>query len=389
MVSFLVQSVIPCTSAQIPNSLQIWTVISPPMTTTRGKKDQMETYQDLAMVIAWPDKTARGDERWMALLKQLRIVKNLNFKVGHAAIILINHQTGSLAYYDFGRYITPRGYGRARDAESDPRLKLFTKAQLSSQGTITNLKAILSELQQMEYATHGGGRLLFSLITGISFSASTRFAQRIIAHGPIQYGAIAKGNNSCSRFVAQVLLAGLPSRHPARKRIALPESFKASPVSNVVNAAPNGVVYCDQAGVLTMLRMTRWQSLRFQVDLLCHNLSSAKAKELPCDKKPGSMDEPVKPVQVPKSAQWLGGIGEGAWYALENSGVQDGLVLTKYAADGSEDYRVDCVASHPVNLNLPFQFTYHCHYQRHIIIQNGTQIVLETFSLPIKRTGVA
>ncbi|SEK67293.1 hypothetical protein SAMN05421740_102399 [Parapedobacter koreensis] len=351
--------------------------------------DKLEAYQDLAMVIAWPDKTARGDEFWMALLKQLGIVKNLNFKVGHAAIVLINRRSGALAYYDFGRYVTPRGYGRARDAESDPRLKLFTQARFDQQGNIGNLKTVLAELEQIEYATHGGGRLLFSVISELSYAASSQFAQCIVARGPIKYGAIAQGNNSCSRFVAQVLLAGLPARHPARIRIGLPESLKASPVSNVVNASPDKIIYCHQGNVLESLRMTRWQSLRFQVGLLCHNLSSAKAKDLPCDREPGSMGEPEKPTSVPESACWLGGIGEGAWYSLENGDVPAQFIVTRYATDGSEDYCVDCIAKHPIDLSLPYTFTYHCHYQRHILIQNGKQIALETFSLPMKRTGTA
>lgn len=69
----------------------------------------MDRYADIAISIAWPDQTARGDERWMSLLKRIGIVKNLNFRVGHAAIVLIERNTGQLRYFDFGRYITPRG----------------------------------------------------------------------------------------------------------------------------------------------------------------------------------------------------------------------------------------------------------------------------------------
>src|SRR5690606_21299449 len=167
---------------------------------------KLEEHQDLAFVMAWPDQTARGDERWMAVLKQLGIVKNLNFKVGHAAMVLIHRKTGSLAYFDFGRYITPRGYGRARSVESDPRLALETRAQIDKKGHIVNLDVILDELHQIEDATHGGGRLFFSIAKGLSYVAAHRFASHIVEQGPIKYGAIASGNNSCSRYVAQVLL---------------------------------------------------------------------------------------------------------------------------------------------------------------------------------------
>src|SRR5690606_2670739 len=186
----------------------------------------------------------------MALLKWAGIVKNLNFKVGHAAIVLVNRRTGLLAYYDFGRYVTPRGYGRARSAASDPRLVLSTRAQVDTGGTIENLQAILTELHQKESATHGGGRLFFSVADGLSFGKATHFAEELVNQGPIPYGAVARGNNSCSRFVAQVLLAGWETGNSVKRRIKFPESGKPSPMSNVVYASPAHLVYCYYAGLL-------------------------------------------------------------------------------------------------------------------------------------------
>ncbi|WP_039052928.1 DUF6695 family protein [Sphingobacterium sp. T2] len=71
-------------------------------------------YQDFAIILTWPDATIRGDEKWMMFFKKIGLVKNLNFKVGHTGIVIVNRQTGEMLFYDFGRYITPRGYGRAR-----------------------------------------------------------------------------------------------------------------------------------------------------------------------------------------------------------------------------------------------------------------------------------
>ncbi|MFC3196857.1 DUF6695 family protein [Parapedobacter deserti] len=340
--------------------------------------DQLESNVDVALVIAWPDKTARGDERWMALLKQVGIVKNLNFRVGHAAIVLIHRQSGLLAYYDFGRYVTPRGYGRARSAESDPRLALFTRAQFDRDGRILNLQAILRELQEMECATHGGGRLFFSMATDLSYTAASRVAQQIVDGGPVKYGAVARGNNSCSRFVAQVLLAGWSRCNPARRRVLYPESFKPSPMSNVVNAAPDKTVYCYHHGMLKAAAMTRWQSLRFQVDLLRHNFSLSKAQLLPCDRRAGSIGEPERPPTVPQCAHWLGGIGEGAWFALEQDGDIDTITVVKYNVDGHVDYKVCCQADSGIDPALPYQFTYDCHHQWHVVVQNQQRYVLKT-----------
>src|SRR5690606_33063994 len=111
-----------------------------------------------------------------------------------------------------------------------------------------NLSAILSELHQKETATHGGGRLFFSFASGLSFSKATRFADSLVDRGPIPYGAVAQGNNSCSRFVAQVLLAGWEASNPKRRRVKYPESIKPSPMSNVVNASSEQLVYCYHEG---------------------------------------------------------------------------------------------------------------------------------------------
>lgn len=340
-------------------------------------EDTLEEYQDLALVIAWPDQTARGDEAWMSLLKKIGVVKNLNFRVGHAAILLVERCSGQLAYYDFGRYITPRGYGRARSAASDPRLTVQTLARVNGVGHILNLQEILNELSGMEEATHGGGRLFFSVAQGLSFRLASQYAQGLVDAGPIKYGALAAGNNSCSRFVAQVLLAGWAPGIRQRRSVALPECLKPSPMSNVVNASYDGVVCCYHDHTLIRKRMTRWHSLALQMDLLLHNLSAKRAKHLPCDQKPGCMDEPPRPPSVPKQAQWLGGIGEGAWYVLEWESLSKPTV-TRYGRDGQVDYRVNCQPETGFNPDQPYAFTYDCHYQRHVVVQNGQSVLLKT-----------
>jgi len=337
---------------------------------------------DLALVIAWPDVTARGDERWMAILKSLGVVKNLYFKVGHAAIILVK-RSGELTYYDFGRYITPRGYGRARSVNSDPRLLLHTRAIVTEKSSISNLQAIVDELHLLEPATHGGGRMFFSIANGISYHRAKAFADRLVSQGPIKYGAIAKGNNSCSRFVAQTLLAGMHAGHPARTSLVFPESGKPSPMSNVINAVPDRTIYCYYRGAITARKINRWQSLRFQADLLLHNLSSSKARLLPCDRKPGNITEPERPEELPESAQWLGGIGEGAWFSLERCANTDTYQVVKYASQGREEYRVRCAAAQAVDLQAPYHFTYHFQHQQYIIRQGQLEIALSAIAVPV------
>lgn len=100
------------------------------------------TYNDIDLILTWPDATIRGDERWMMFFKKIGIVKNLDFKVGHTGIVIIKRETGEMLFYDFGRYITPRRYGRARSKFSDPRLDINLKAKFENE-RITNLEGII------------------------------------------------------------------------------------------------------------------------------------------------------------------------------------------------------------------------------------------------------
>lgn len=336
----------------------------------------VDKYEDLALVLAWPEQTARGDEKWMAFFKKLGIVKNLNFKVGHSAILLIEKKTGKLAYFDFGRYISPRGYGRARSALIDPRLRIISTAQIDC-GEIQNLTEILNELKFIEYATHGAKSLYFSVAKQLSFIKGMQYAQSVIDQGHILYGALARKNNSCSRYIAQILLAALKPGHTCRKCIYFPETFKASPMSNVVNADPDRTVYCFEYGNLHKSKMSRFKSVTFQVSLLFHNLNSKKATHLPCDRQAGFLVEPVRPASVPDHAQWLGGIGEGVWYSLRLESLNVYRV-TRYNSKGEVDYHEYCEADGYLNPKKTYQFTYRSHYGSYTLKMQKHEVKLKT-----------
>lgn len=329
----------------------------------------MYTFNDIAIPISWPDKTARGDERWMAFLKRIGIVKNLNFRVGHAAILLIERSSGSVHYFDFGRYIVPRGYGRARSAQFDPRLRLHTKARFDVKQQLENLNEIISELAGKEEATHGGGRTMFSICDNISFAKGMAYANRLVDTGPILYGAFAKDNNSCSRFVAQILTAAMTVEDPRKRKLLYPESFKASPTSNVVNAMEENVVYSFFEGTTATLKMGRKASMRFQFDLLRDNFSKKGAEKLGSDSIAGMVEYKQRPHNVPAEAQWLGGIGEGAWFSLEQESKQQ-FIISKHNAEGILEYVVTTHCLQNFDMAKPYAFTYYFTHAYHHIIQN-------------------
>lgn len=288
-----------------------------------------------AMIIAWPETTARGDEKWYSVLKRLKIVKNVNFKVGHAAIILIDDVSGSLFYYDFGRYITPRGKGRTRSAESDPKLTILTKAIIIDD-QISNILEICSELADKKKDTHGDGPMYFSIADSFNFQMAKKEADNMVRTGSIPYGAMASGNSNCSRFVWQVYKAG---RKPNVNGIfySLHATIMPSPITNVVNASADEFIY-KHYHKLEQIKMDRMQSLYFFLQQLSQNFYSKKAQLLPSDKLNGNYFDIKKPAHLPENSVLLVGLGENAWYTYQLSKVESTLHIIRYDSNGMKEY---------------------------------------------------
>lgn len=336
------------------------------------------TYDDLAIILSWPDATIRGDERWMMFFRKVGLVKNLNFRVGHTGVILVHPDTRALIYYDFGRYIAPRGLGRARSPYSDPRLKLYTTAVIQNPetGEIANLKEIAEELETIKDGTQGEGRLYFSVATGINFQKAKDYADTLVEQGSTPYGAFAWGNNNCSRFITRMLMRASRKYHFFHG-VNLPESIKSSPISNVVNVRPDRMIFVyDEVFGLRTRKMNRFQSLGFLLRQLLDNFLPNKAVLLPDDKQPGSIAQKPRPGTVPTDAQWLGGVGEGAWYHVTNMSVASNFEVSRYTETGELEYRLPFFTTHSFEPERPFKITYDSHMLFTTVKQDGQTIRL-------------
>lgn len=188
-------------------------------------------YTGIAVALAWPETFCKQAGAWYDwLMNKLGFSKNNYYKVGHAALVLINKETGYCFYFDFGRYHAPFGYGRVRDQETDHDLKIFTKAKFDESGNIINVEKILNELAQNE-ACHGIGTLHASF-TNIYFDKAYKKAKSMQEKSPWKYGPFIWSGTNCSRFVRTVILSGKP---PLQERIKLtiPYSITPLPIGNV------------------------------------------------------------------------------------------------------------------------------------------------------------
>jgi hypothetical protein len=156
--------------------------------------------------LAWPQTKVITEGKWYDKpLKLLGFIKNGYYTAGHAALLLVNHQTLEVLYYDFGRYHTPFQKGRVRSKLTDPELTVHTKAVIHHQ-RILNLQEILSEIQTNK-ACHGDGDLYAAVLKNINYNKAIQKANTMQSRGTIDYGPFKYKGTNCSRFVCTVAKA--------------------------------------------------------------------------------------------------------------------------------------------------------------------------------------
>ncbi len=184
-----------------------------------------------AIAIAWPETLCKQAGAWYDPLMQITgLSKNFYYKVGHAAVVLIENKTGRCNYFDFGRYHAPFGYGRVRDMETDHDLIIHTKAVYNNEWKIENFTEILAELQQNK-SCHGTGKLHASYCS-INFESAYRNAKKMQHESPYKYGPFVWNGTNCSRFVRTTILNGKPSIFYHLK-VKIPLTISPTPLGNV------------------------------------------------------------------------------------------------------------------------------------------------------------
>ena len=185
--------------------------------------------------LAWPFATARAPEKIWGFLKKLGIVKNLNFKIGHAAMLIAKND--ELFYYDLGRYISPLGYGRVRSKETDPKLAIKTIPIWNEKGELENLSSIFQELEDKKKATHGDGPIYASATYGANIEKTLKYLKVLQKAGFQKYGALKKNKTNCGKVVAKAILEGLDENSITYKKLNNPNTYSQTPYFNVLAAS--------------------------------------------------------------------------------------------------------------------------------------------------------
>ena len=162
----------------------------------------------IALMLAWPDTNCKQAGAWYdSIMRIANVNKNGYYKVGHAAIVLIDSDSGKCYYFDFGRYHTPLGKGRVRDASTDLDLQIITNAEFDYSGNLLNIEEIVQELQ-FNKSCNGDGELKVGQ-TPINFNNAFDKAKSLQKHILINYGPFVFNGTNCSRFVRTVALKGM------------------------------------------------------------------------------------------------------------------------------------------------------------------------------------
>ncbi|WAC01477.1 hypothetical protein N7U66_15900 [Lacinutrix neustonica] len=261
------------------------------------------------LTLAYPETIVSHATEWYSpYLKYVGIGNKTKVRAGHAALVLVNKKTGVLEYHDFGRYVTTEPHGRVRGRHTDNELHFPLVAQIEN-NKISNLNTILSFLATHPKLTHGEGRLVASVCDKIEYEKARAYITMVQNRGFMYYAAFKKEASNCARFVTDGLIASVTD---VKMRINLKKSkwFTPSTVSNVLLANTGAYSYEVTAeGVVS-----EYKGTPLSENFICF-LDRLKGYQ-PNDVgtlQPGNVEG------LHENAQWLSGIGAGAWYELHKT----------------------------------------------------------------------
>jgi len=312
--------------------------------------------------LAYPDTiVALSTERILSVLKYIGIGNKHYIRAGHAALVLIEKKTGLIEYYDFGRYIVPKSYGRVRGYETDCELCIPIKAKIEGD-KINNIHDILKFLATQPKLTHGDGRLVASICHVIDYKKAKQYISDLQNKSLVKYAAFSKNASNCARFVTDTLIASVTDLK-IRKRLKNSTWFTPSTVGNVLIADTQKHIFeVSSTGDISTYNKTKNRE-----NLTCF---FDKLKGYNPDKSGSLIPKHVKGLD--EKAQWLSGIGSGAWFEIYKTNDNAHYRFRRISPYGHIDidgvFKIDNTT---FNYDLNYNFVYHSNCKFFHIEQNG------------------
>ncbi|TXE18825.1 hypothetical protein ES692_05070 [Psychroserpens burtonensis] len=317
----------------------------------------------IIIILAYPETIVSHAEEWYSKFLSFFFIGNRkHVRAGHAALVLVNKSTGVLEYHDFGRYIAPVPSGRLRGKETDFELRFPISAEIKD-NRIVNLDEILKFLATHPTLTHGNGNMYASVCDVINYKKARGYIESIQNQGFIRYAAFVKDACNCARFVTNVLIASVTNTS-IKSKLIKSKGFTPSTVGNVVIADTANYVYIvSDIGKISKFNSTvsRLNRQMFLDTLKGHDRGLT-----------GNL-EPAHNHVKGDQAQWLGGIGVGAWFEVYNLDSKTEYRFRRISPDG----HVHCdgiykLTSEGFDYNSNYKFLHYSNCKFFQIKQNET-----------------
>ncbi|WP_432411658.1 DUF6695 family protein [Rasiella sp. SM2506] len=320
------------------------------------------------IILAFPDTFVTMSTEWICkVLPLVGLGTKEYIKAGHAALVLIENETGKVRYFDFGRYVTPKGHGRVRSASTDAELHMPMTAQLSADHTLQNLDEILVWLDANPQKTHGEGRLLASVCDAIDYAKAEAYILELQKRGSIPYGVFGKTGSNCARFVTDTILASTNDKKII-KALNFNKKFTPSTVGNVEKANTLQEAFQVRDGKVEL----------FEGSALKENLTNYFHKKKTESTTAALMATTERTFSKKFQFQKLSGTGSNAWFEIVATDLPaHHFNIKRYNDLGELDYNGVYIST-KFNFSLPYQFTYDSHCEFCTIVQNGEKIKLES-----------
>lgn len=322
----------------------------------------------IILTLAYPDTIVLVSEEWFSpFLRFVGIGKKDYLRAGHAALVLIDKETGILEYHDFGRYITPEPNGRVRGRDTDNELHFPIKAEIKND-SIVNLNSILEFLATHPKLTHGDGKLVASVCNAIDYKKARTHITAMQNKHFIRYAAFIKNACNCARFVTDALIASV-TKPEMKKNLENSKWFTPSTVGNVLlsNTGLHPFEVSETGEISEFKGSQKSENLRCFLDPLKDHKVNLVGTIIP------------KPVDnLHKKAQWLSGIAAGAWFELHSTADDLKYRFRRISPYGHVDvdafFKVD---NKIFNYNEPYEFIPYSNCKFFHIKQNDTVFKFE------------
>ncbi|PKQ43799.1 DUF6695 family protein [Confluentibacter flavum] len=316
----------------------------------------------IILTLAYPETIVMVSNEWFSpFLRFLGVGKRNYLMAGHAALVLINKETGVLEYHDFGRYITSEPNGRVRGKETDNELDFPLMARIKD-GNIENLYEILKFLGTHPKLTHGDGKLVASVCTAINYQKARTHITHMQEKHFIRYAAFIKDACNCARFVTDTLIASVTDPK-IKKNLETSKLFTPSTVGNVLLANTESHAFeVSQTGVISKYTGSqKSENMRCFLDKLKNHQPNFIGTLQP------------KPVaDLHENAQWLSGIAAGAWFELHETTNNLHYRFRRISPHGNVDVDAEYVVDNAIfNYDKPFEFVHYSNCKFFHVKQDG------------------